>query len=221
MRAALAIMFFCLAAPGPGLAGAWLRGEGETFLSVTGTLRETASDIGLETDIYLEHGLGPRLTAGLVFNDNGVDSGHALAFLRLPLGPMEGASRFSLELGLGAHHFFDAWRPMQKVTLAYGRGLSWEGGSGWLSLDAAVEHRQGLPDPDYKLDLTLGQSGGAKLRPMLKLGTTYAPGLPLGWTASAHMLIDGPKDVTWSLGVERKRAGQLSTALVVGVWRRF
>lgn len=221
MRAALALLLICLFTPLPAFAGAWLRGEGESFLSLTGSLRQAGSAEYLETDLYAEHGLGPRLTAGLAYNDTGGDSGHALAFLRLPLGRRDGPARLSVELGLGAHHRQGQWRPMQRLALAYGRGLTWPGGTSWLNLETALERRRGLPDPEYKIDLTLGQSGGARLRPMIKLGSSHTPDQRLGWSASAYLLFDGPEQVTWTVGLERKRAGRLSTALILGLWRRF
>lgn len=86
------------AAPVP--AGAWQRGEGETFLSLTYGL---ATGDGMQdgtASIYLEHGLGWRLTAGMKL-DQRVAGPHGLDFfLRRNLNAPDAALQVAVEAGL-------------------------------------------------------------------------------------------------------------------------
>lgn len=206
----------------PAWCGAWLRDKDTSFYSISTTFRDTPSGLAAETDGYIEYGAWPRLTLGATLNETQGNSGHILGFVRLPVRPGATRAKWAAEIGLGAWHSGPDWRPMGKLTLSYGRGLSWgERAQGWLGVDASVEHRQGQPEPTWALQATLGQSFGGKVRPMAKLGLEHIGGRPLGWSASAHMLIDGPERLTWVVGVERKRAGATSTALSLGLWKDF
>lgn len=206
----------------PALSGAWLRDKGTGFYSISTTFRDTPSGLAVETDGYIEYGAWPRVTLGATLNETQGSTGHILGFLRLPIRTGAERAKWAAEIGLGAWHIGPDWRPMGKLTLSYGRGLSWgKQAQGWFSVDASVEHRQGKPDPTWALQTTLGQSFGGKVRPMVKLGLEHIDGSPLGWSASAHILIDGPKRLTWVAGIERKRAGDTTTALSLGLWKNF
>lgn len=221
MRRAIAILVFFLTVPTHAMAGAWLRADGETFLSVETALRHGGNGPDAETDFYLDYGLGANVSIGLSAFQSGARSGHVTGFVRLPVGPRTGKARMAVQFDLGAHNRQAAWRPMYKLTFAYGRPFKWGAGYGWMNVEAAIERRIGLSDPYLKLEATVGQSTGRKLRPMVKIGATHIAGQPLIWTASANLLIDGPKDITWVVGIERKRAGTSGTALRLGLWRRF
>lgn len=212
----------CTAAPTPGWPGAWLRDKDTGFLSVASTFRDTASGLAVETDLYAEYGAWPKVTLGAAVNEVQGQTGHVLAFARFPIRTRSDKAKWAVEIGLGAWHQGPEWQPMGKLTLSYGRGLSWgKTAQGWLSIDASAEHRQGKPEPTFALNTTLGQSLGGKVRPMVKLGAEHISGQPLGWSASANLLIDGPKRMTWVVGVERKRSGEPTTALSLGFWRNF
>ena len=87
MRSALAILLYVLTLPATGHAGAWMRENGESFLSVSVALRHSAIGTGREVDVYFDHGFAPRLSGGLaVFEDSG-RSGHVMGFLRFPCRP--------------------------------------------------------------------------------------------------------------------------------------
>ena len=207
--------------PAPALAGAWLQDERTGFLSVSGTLRDSASGRMQEGSVYATYGLRPRLTLGFDAFHDLTGSGHVLLFARLPLGRGEGPARMSVELGLGGHHKAGTWAPMAKAALGWGRSLEGRLGQGWLDLSGSVEHRAGEPALAWKLDATLGLSGEALFRPMLQagLGRTTAGGSE--WRASAHLLIGRNPHQTWVLGIERKDSGGASTALSLALWRRF
>ena len=220
MRSALAILLYVLTLPATGHAGAWMRENGESFLSVSVALRHSAIGTGREVDVYFDHGFAPRLSGGLaVFEDSG-RSGHVMGFLRFPL-PTRDRSHLGLELALGVYHQQGTIGPVYKEGAAWGRGFRWGSGEGWFNVEAAFEHRIGQPEPFLKLDATIGRSTGARLRPMVKANATHIDGQPLIWSVAANLMIDTRRDMTWIVGLERKQAGGSSTALNIGIWRRF
>lgn len=221
-RAAAWMGLICALVAQPAWPGAWLRDKDSGFLSVVTNIRNDPAGVALETDIYAEYGAWKNVTLGVAINEIQGLRGHVLGFARFPIATRSDSAKWAVEAGIGAWHMGPVWQPMGKLTLAYGRGFSWgEAAHGWLSVEASLEHRQGKPDPTWALNATLGQSAGRRVRPMIKLGTEYIAGQPLNWSASGHLLIDGPKDTTWVLGIERKRAGTSSTALSLGIWRNF
>lgn len=220
MRSASLILLIWLSGAAPGWAGAWLREEGRGFLSLTGILRG-ATGPGDEFGLYADYGLAPRLTLGLEVNATSGRAGHALGFIRLPLGRRTGHMRYALELGLGGYRRFGTWRPMVKSTLSAGRGFGSRWGPGWLAADAAIEYRRDLPDPTYKLDMTLGLSPDPGPRPMLQLETAYLPGAGFTWSLTPALLVNAGKRVSWVAGFERKSANPTGLGLKLGLWRRF
>ena len=202
-------------------AGAWMRETGEVFLSVETRLRHRGAETVGELDIYSDYGLSPRLSLGVSVLEIGGVAGHAYGFARTPLPAGAINGELAAEFGLGAYHADGDWRGLGRLALAYGRGLTLGNNRGWFGVEAATEYRLGLNAPIYKLDAVAGQSSGGRVRPMAKLGLTHVDGIPLIWTASGHMLIDGPREFIWNIGLERKDDGVASTALSFGVWRRF
>ncbi len=206
----------------PAWPGAWLGDKDTGCLSLSTSFRNTDTGLAVETDGYVEYGAWSRVTLGAAVNETQGRSGHVLAFVRLPINVKSQTTKWAAEIGLGAWHLGPDWKGMGKLTLSYGRGLSWgDNAGGWLSVDASVEQRQGHASPTWALNSTIGQSSGRKLRPMVKLGAEYIEGKTLGWSASGHLLIDGPKEITWVVGLERKRSGASTTALSLGLWRNF
>lgn len=210
-----------LGTAGTALPGAWLREEGAWFLSATATLRQTETGRRTETEAYLEYGLRPRLTLGGNLYGVQGQSGHALAFLRLPILPLESETKLAFELGAGAHYTGPEWSPMWKAGVSFGRGFKLAQSYGWLNVEASYEDRLGDPSPLYKVETTIGQSTGGPLRPMMKFTASQIVGQDLTWKASANLLIDGQGATTWIVGVEREEADRPGTALSLGLWRSF
>lgn len=205
----------------PVHAGAWLQSEGKAFLSVENGLRVRDTGLVFETDIFFEYGLTPRLSVGLsLLQNNGVD-GHLSVFMKKPLGRGDRPFYTSLQLDLGVFRDQRQLLGLSKVTFAYGRGFRWGDGHGWMNIDTAIEYRMGAPSPFFKLDGTLGQSTGARIRPMFKVSLTQIKSQPLIWSISPNLLFDTKGKVTWTLGLERKNDGDLSNALKFGLWRSF
>jgi hypothetical protein len=224
MRFALNILAFLvlsLVLAQPVGAGAWLRDKGTGFLSLSTTFRQLNGTWQAENRFYGEYGVAQRLTLGADINEITGLAGHALVFLRLPVGLNEGRTRMAVELGLGAHHRQGRWGGMMKSTFSVGRGFSSRWGNGWFNVDAGVEWRLPNASPAFKLDATIGLSSGPRIRPMLQIESTYIAGDPLIWSVIPGVMIDGRSNNTWLIGVDRKTAGQTSLGLKFGLWRRF
>ncbi|MBK0327603.1 hypothetical protein I5535_09860 [Rhodobacteraceae bacterium F11138] len=221
MRFAVAALLFCAFCASPALAGAWLRDHKTAFTAVGATVRgnrETLPD--LESKFYAEYGLMPRLTLGLDYNDTRGKSGHALLFVRLPIGPTDRRTRYGVELGLGKHRWRQDWGSMYKIALAAGRGFETRWGNGWMGLDTAYERRAGLSDPTFKLDAVVGLSSGWRVRPLIKLETAYVPGRPLGWSFTPGIMFNVKKS-TWVVALERRSTDQKTVGISLGLWRNF
>ena len=221
MRCLVLPLIVLLLSAAPAGAGAWLRAAGESFVSVTGTLRHGDPDAARELSVYADHGLSPRFTLGADVNERPGIAGHAVLFARLPLSRPGARAKLAVETALGGHHWQGAWDPMYRLTLSYGRGFATRRGAGWLAIDAAYERRLGNARPIYKLDATLGLSAPGRIRPILQVETAHIPGKPLIWAVAPGVLIDGRGTSTWLIGLERKSAGRDTVGLKVGLWQRF
>ncbi|MCA0871934.1 hypothetical protein LCL97_13930 [Seohaeicola saemankumensis] len=221
MRSALAVQIICLWLCPAAWAGAWLQEPGKAFLAVTATLRRGAPQAQFENTIYGEYGLAPRLTLGIDINQRPVIAGHALLFIRTPLGSGTTRNRFAFEAAVGGYHWMGQWQPMYKTALSMGRSITVKGIPGWLAVDAAIERRIGTPAPTAKLDATLGLSGAARVQPILQIETARTSGLPLMWTVTPGITVKGPKETTWVIGIERKSVIRQTIGIKLGFWRRF
>lgn len=138
-------------------AGAWPRGDGKTFASLTYRSQITDSTDQDYTSFYFEYGLDARLTVGLDVGRN-PESGDssALAFLRFPV--FEGAERdrFAFEIGAGvAHPSSGGSSATGRLGLSWGRGVMFGSHSGWVGADSALVFGSSSIDT-VKLDLTVG-----------------------------------------------------------------
>ena len=222
MRAILVCVLLLIAAATSATAGAWLRAKGTGFASTTSTVRQFSDQIWQETSVYIEYGLGKRLTMGVDYNQGSTTSGHALLFARIPLGKPNHKYRFSAELGLGMHYLGYFQGKMHKLTLSYGRSVTTRFGPGWLAIDLASEQRQGLPGPTIKLDTTFGLTGERRLQPMIQIETSQPAIGPINWAIIPSIRIRGKKKRTWVIGAERKSTGGFSSIGVrLAFWHEF
>ncbi|WP_425045148.1 hypothetical protein [Primorskyibacter sp. S87] len=203
----------------PAYAGAWLREPGTAFLAATMTARSDPNLPGTSSTLYAEYGLWPALTLGLDINEHGNLTGHALAFLRLPMARNLNDWSLAIELAAGADHIGPDWARMQKLTLSAGRGFQSPWGNGWFLVDTAFEYRSGLGQAIYKLDTTLGLSTGSKLRPLLQIETSQIKEGEFFWTVTPSLMFDW-KDTTWLIGFERKSI-QSGVGVKLGLWQTF
>lgn len=206
----------CLLAAAPAISGAWLREAGEGFAALEGTARAAGSSEGA---LYLEYGIGPRLTLGLDAMARGDGTAHALGFARLPLFATGAGARLAVELAAGGHRYRRANDAMARALLQYGRGMR---GGGWVGLEAGVEHRRGLGAPLLKLDVVAGLPTRGNLQAMVKLETFYKDGYGPGATLTPSLIYRDGKGRRWVSGIKLRRAGtDRSAGVTFGVWREF
>ncbi len=221
MRFAIAaLLVYVICAPSVQ-AGAWLREHKGVFLSFGSTVRgnkETVPDY--ETKFYAEYGLLPRMTLGFDLNEIRSKSAHALMFVRFPIGKADQRTRYAVELGVGKHRYRMQWAPMYKATLAIGRGFESRWGNGWMGAELAYEVRNALPDPTVKLDLVAGLSSGPRIRPLIKLETSYLADQPFNWALTPGIMFDIRKS-TWVIGIEGRSAAEKTIGLTFNIWRSF
>lgn len=102
-------------------AGAWERAPGTTFLSLGYSLPlDRAADAGTGS-LYLEHGLGRRLTAGMKLDQRQVAPHEIAFFLRRNVNPPDAALQLALEIGLSYRidgRFEDLWRQIRGEPVA-------------------------------------------------------------------------------------------------------
>lgn len=176
----------------PALAGPWMRGEDETFLSysIETDLENGISDgSGFYGSLYAEHGLTKRLTVGLDAGGHDDDMSKAIAFFRWPVSAEDRNLRVSAEFGLGMAREDFALRP----GISVGRGLQLGDMPGWVNVDSRAiiigsfdgvletDITFGLsPSPDSKLILQLQTGIPTQSEPYAKLAPSYvhriAPG---------------------------------------------
>lgn len=221
MRKILAALLFCALGAPPAQAGAWLREHKSVFVAVGSTVRGSL-EVPLESEnsVYAEYGAWPRLTFGIDYNEIRGKAGHALLFVRVPIGPTDRRTRFATDVSVGRHHQQGVWSPMYKLAFAVGRGFDSRWGSGWMAAETAYEVRTAQPDPAIKLDAVIGLSSGPRVRPLLKLETLYLPDKPVGWSVTPGIMFDVGKS-TWVIGVERRSSLKKTYGLTFGLWRSF
>lgn len=140
-------------------AGAWPRGDGETFASLTYRSQITESTDQDYASLYFEYGLDAQLTVGLDVGRN-PESGDssALVFLRFPVFKKAESDRFAVEIGAGmAHTLSGGSSATGRLGLSWGRGITFGSRSGWIGADSALVFGTSAIDT-VKLDLTLGAS---------------------------------------------------------------
>ena len=228
MRRLIAILIAGLALATPAAAGAWLRDEGDGFVSLSGTMRAGPADAAgtksFETGLHGDFGAFRRLTLGLDVDETPGESGHALVFARLPLGPIRGRRRMALELGLGAHHVGGQWAGMGKATLSWGLGFAGPGG-GWLAIDGALERRAATTTTTartiYKIDAGLGLPSRRRIRPMLKIETSQVEGAGFYWSVIPSLIIPDRDGRRWVVGLEARSGNPRTLGLKLSLWKRF
>lgn len=223
------MILLLLCCPALASAGAWMREKGQAFVAATATPRLSDSkEQSVETALYGEYGLRDWLTLGIDVNQAmsfEAVGGHMLLFARLPI-LQSSRVKLAVEAAAGQHMRDEQSFSMRKLTLSAGMGFApdWgpNWGSGWLSVDLAVEDREGVPDPIMKLDATLGLPNYGKFGPMLQLETAKTGDSPVFWTVTPGLRYETEKAGTWVIGAERKNVGQDKFwGLKIGVWRRF
>lgn len=150
---------FC--APQMASAGAWARGKGKTFVSATAILTWPKGRALEYPDVYgglyIERGLGPRLTFGLDIGTSDATRPSrlkAMGFMRYTLTAPDARLQFALDIGAG--RYLNA--PALRLGAALSSGVSLGSKQGWISLDAHALHQIGTSKTAITLDATFGVS---------------------------------------------------------------
>ncbi|MCH2078381.1 MAG: hypothetical protein MK180_16150 [Rhodobacteraceae bacterium] len=233
------VLLLLLLLPASVHAGAWARGEGETFAS----LGLEGKSSGATLTFYGEYGYSDRITLGVdgfLSEDNTTLS--AVAFARYTF-PSAGANVWAVSGGLGGEYRIDE-REQQLVADGpitvvdqprmgaflrigghYGRGLE----NGWLAADFSYDIGKLLsldnpprPDEDIqrvKLDLTYGRRVSDKLSVIGQVFLQDYDG-----TASQSVQVGSAYslgETTLEGGVRQGFGPSSETTLKLGLWQRF
>src|SRR5690554_6335396 len=196
----------------PADAGAWLRAEGDGFLSSAIKVQDGEAAKTYST-IYAEYGANPDLTVGLDIGSDEIGDYKALAFVLMPLS-REGV-HVAFELAAGTLEEGPALRP----GLSLGKGLTLGDFSGWWSVDTRASIVPG--DVALAVDATLGVT--------LWEETQLIGQMQQGGPLIDPDLIRLSGSLVWPIAPGRKMEGSLSTSLKnaedfgvkLGVWHSF
>lgn len=223
IRILLAIALW-MGAVQPSSAGAWLRGEGEGFLSLgLRVYKDSATGTHqLEQNVFLEYGLRPRLTIGAQTNFTAGKKGDGLLFLRFPIRGDDRPSKISAEFSLGAESTdgitFD---PFVKTGLSWGRGVTLGGRDGWVNLDGAVQWASGDAPALYKLDATLGLTLSDRFQVMGQ-GFFEADEYGDSLTVVPSVIYTPARGgMRFVVGLEHRTGREESTGVKFGLWQEF
>ena len=208
----------------PSHAGAWMRGEGEGFLSFGVRLFEESATSAQNTEqnLYFEYGLRPTLTLGVSANYTSGEKGEGVLFLRLPLRNDDRPAKVAAEVGIGARSTdgvtFD---PIIKTGLSWGRGLAFGDRGGWVNVDTAVQWASDDTPTLFKVDATLGLTLSDRFQVM---GQGFFEADEFGESLTVlPSVIYTPKrgQMRFVVGLEHKTGRDESTGLRFGLWREF
>lgn len=215
MRCGIGIILACLGLAPPALAGPWLRNVDDRFVALSYTPRDDATQ---ETGIYAELGAAPNLTVGIDANYT-VETGHALAFARVPL--RRGDWVAAVDLGLGVHMYPGVSGPMARLLFGVGRPLEWRGRTGWAAVAIGPEWRSGAGGVAWKTDAVAGFNGPAAINPVVSLETYLAASGDLYWTLVPGLTYRDRSDRTWLLAYERKGGADRAHGIRFALWLQF
>lgn len=203
-------------------AGAWPREDGEFFVALGGNAAlfgNAVRPVYYDPTIYLEYGLNDRLTLGAEgYTADVGTSGSILAFSRLTLGPMDGASSYAISTGAGMTMIPDG------TIESFGRlGFHWGRGhdTGWFAVDAYATYGTETERLQTKIDSTWGYRFAPDWTSiaLVQIGTGlegdfYAKLSPsIGYSLSAS--------IDLRMGLTHALTGDRGSGLLVETWIRF
>jgi len=204
-------------------AGAWARGEGKSFASVTAFATWPAGRAPEMPDVYVstyaEYGLSPRLTFGLDLGSADYanpDRHKALAFVRYTLTEASSANQAAIDFGAGR----DEAQPVVRLGLAYGRGMQMNGHNGWFSAEATGHYAPQSNQHALSGNITVGISAGRMKYLAQVSGSQAYSGLQTAtFTPSVVRQLNDRMHL--QLGAAIGLKNKPDPALKVGVWIEF
>lgn len=185
MKPIILLLGLCLSLPSVSAhAGAWPRGQGNSFVSLSyewsadqehsgAVMSGSVTDIPSQdfVSLFAEYGLTDRLTVGLDHGYGGPgDTYQSIGFAVLALSPDEFAHKIAAEFGIGERNFredaFDRGtladiRPggtelILRPGVSWGYGFVSPLGNAWATATARMEFRRDRDETVRKLDATVG-----------------------------------------------------------------
>ena len=219
MRGMLPVLLLCA---GQAQAGAWAREDGEFFIAIGGNAAlfgNAVRPVHYDPTIYVEYGLNDRLTLGFEgFTADVGTSGSLLAFSRLTLGPMDGASRYAISTATGLTMIpTGEIESFGRLGFHWGRGLD----TGWLAVDAYATYGAETERLQTKIDSTWGYRFAPDWTSiaLVQVGTGlegdfYAKLSPsIGYSLS--------ETIDLRMGLTHALTGDRGSGLLVETWIRF
>jgi hypothetical protein len=211
-----------VACGGAAEAGAWAQEQGAVFLSFGGNvaLFEGATrPVHYDPTLYIEYGLTDRITVGFDgYTSDATAVVNGFVFLRFPVGPTDGRSRFALSVAGGASEI-----PGLDLETTGRLGLHWGYGldSGWLAADATTVFGLGVGEREGKVEATWGQELTERWTGLVQLqtgvgfsGDSYAKVTP----SVLYALSDATR---LRAGFVQALTGDRGSGLMVEVWLQF
>ncbi|SFC97157.1 hypothetical protein [Tropicimonas isoalkanivorans] len=175
-RALFLLLISLLAAVGTSATagGAWPRGKGNGFLSVSwttfgdavGYVKEISGplsekpelELTNESAVYAEYGISERLTFGLdSFSRRESNLSSAILFIAAALGNLDWKNHYGAQIGYGpVRDWLDRKDSVLRAGLAYGRGYQSPWGDGWVEVDGKLGWQVDAEERYWKIDSTLG-----------------------------------------------------------------
>ncbi len=225
-----ALLFVLVVAAPPAGAGAWPRGEGQSFVSLryAATADRTAieaSVAGLGTldaltrsTLYAEHGLTPQFTVGVDFTmSHEAEIWTGLMFLRRSFA-FGGPNVWAVEIAAGQRTLFDdEVERILRPSLQWGRGAAW----GWLSAEAYAEMRSESDQPAWKLDTTAGWNQSDSASWVAQVQTAAYPGADITVRLAPSYVRRLSERMRVELGVLADLTGREDVGVTLGTWLDF
>jgi len=211
----------------PALAGAgpWAREKGSTFVStsysVTTPISAPGEDLQRFGALYVERGLGHRLTFGL---DAGMDGGNnhsAILFLRRTLDFGTEHSKFAYQSGIGAVNAADGYEYLVQAGASWGRGLETRFGPGWAVLDVSAQYNVAQQSVISKADLTIGIKPVERTKLILQFQAGSYPGSDPYLRLAPSVARQFGKWTHVEIGAQIGLIGDDRMGLKLGTWLEF
>lgn len=195
----------------PASAGPWPRDDGSGFAALTW---RGALETGSYTSLYVDYGLGPRVTLGLDAGRASGRDGKLLVFLQR--AGTAGRMHHSWQLGLGRRDGAAVLRP----GVSIGRGFGGDDRTGWVAADAfALIGPSGAAD--LKLDLTAGLSHAGGRKTMLQLQSGRMGAEPPFAKLEASVALPVWPRASVTLGAFHGLGALDERGIAIGLWQRF
>ncbi len=222
---------------GQAVAGPWVRGAGDIFVSLQISAEEAQSDImaGLwEPETYLsgygEIGLGRGLTLGADIGRGDI-SRQAIGFLRYTLTDPDATWQMAVDAGGGLRQFGDADpEGLLRLGASIGRGFGGGGDAwympmrhqgGWTNLDLTALYNLQREQTIWQAEATVGFSLSDTASAIFQIKAEDWPGAdPLLSVAPSIVMQVGPT-TSLSFGARAAVAGSDAMGLTLSLWQEF